>query len=337
MATENYCGPFVYKTKAGTIKLSYILMPEGRVVNTAAAGATPVWEWQYNLTDHLGNVRVVLRGNSPNTAVVCQENHYYPFGMLMGDIGSTYTNFANNKVAQPYLFGGKEYISDLGLDLIDFVARPYDPSGNHFWTQDPMAELYYQMSPYAYCANNPIIYIDPDGRKLEFADGTSDDYKKQFAATEQYLNEHGAGGILKSIRDNDATIYIAEGNNKTFFSPSNATITWDPNMGMTTNNAIDVSPATLLNHESDHALEGLINPEQKKIDKSTPDAQYGNKEEKRVITGSEQDTAKKLGEIKEGEVTRTNHDGTGYDTKGPTTTESANEIKIKPKKDEENK
>jgi RHS repeat-associated protein len=85
------------------------------------------------------------------------------FSGIMADIGSTYTNFANNKVAQPYLFGGKEYIPDLGLDWIDFVARPFDPSGNHFWTQDPMAELYYQMSPYAYCHNNPINMIDPNG------------------------------------------------------------------------------------------------------------------------------------------------------------------------------
>jgi RHS repeat-associated protein len=84
---------------------------------------------------------------------------------LIADIGSTYTNFANNKVAQPYLFNNKEYMPDLAIDIYDFGARPYDPSGNHFWTQDPMAELYYQMSPYAHCANNPIIYIDPDGMK----------------------------------------------------------------------------------------------------------------------------------------------------------------------------
>ena len=79
------------------------------------------------------------------------------------------------------------------------------------------------------------------------------------------------------------------------------------------------------------------NPGQKKIDINTPDAQYGNKEEKRVIEGSEQETAKKLGEIKEGEVTRTDHGGNGYETEGPTTTELKNEIIVTPKKDEEKK
>lgn len=48
---------------------------------------------------------------------------------------------------------------------------------------------------------------------------------------------------------------------------------------------------------------------------------YGNKEERRVITGSEQETAKKMGEIGKTEVTRTDHAGTLYETVGPTTTE----------------
>jgi len=61
-------------------------------------------------------------------------------------------------------------------------------------------------------------------------------------------------------------------------------------------------------------LQDDISPEQQEKDRKTPDAQYGNKEEKRVIEGSEQETAKKLGEIKEKEVTRKDHGGTLYQT-----------------------
>ena len=53
-------------------------------------------------------------------------------------------------------------------------------------------------------------------------------------------------------------------------------------------------------------------------DTQTANEQYGSNEEKRVIEGSEQNTAKALEEIKEGEVTRVDHLGIGYNTEGPT-------------------
>ena len=42
-----------------------------------------------------------------------------------------------------------------------------DPALRRFSTEDPMAEKYYSISPYAYCANNPILFIDPDGMQLK--------------------------------------------------------------------------------------------------------------------------------------------------------------------------
>jgi hypothetical protein len=92
-------------------------------------------------------------------------------------------------------------------------------------------------------------------------------------------------------------------------------------MGVLTNEYIELSPASVLNHEVDHALQYDQNEEQFTKDRNTKDPDYKNKEEKRVITGSEQETAKKLGEIKEGEVTRKDHGGQPYQTNGPTTTE----------------
>ena len=60
-------------------------------------------------------------------------------------------------------------------------------------------------------------------------------------------------------------------------------------------------------------------------------------EEKRVIEGSEKDTATKLGEIKEGESTRSDHKGTLYPTTSTTSTEVKTTIPevivIAPKKD----
>ncbi len=89
-----------------------------------------------------------------------------------------------------------------------------------------------------------------------------------------------------------------------------------------------LSPATILNHEADHALQEVKNPVQKAKDKGTSDLNYGNLEEKRVVTGSEQETARKHGEIKEGEVTRRNHEGTKYETISPTSVIGKNEIPV---------
>ena len=50
--------------------------------------------------------------------------------------------------------------------LLDFGARFYDPSTAIFLQQDPLAEKYYNISPYAYCANNPVNFVDPDGREV---------------------------------------------------------------------------------------------------------------------------------------------------------------------------
>ena len=109
-----------------------------------------------------------------------------------------------------------------------------------------------------------------------------------------------------------------------------------------------MSATSILNHEADHANQYDSNKEQYSKDtdsKTGKDAQYGNKEEKRVIEGSEKETATKLGEIKEGEETRNDHGGTLYPTTDPTSTEVKTNItgvdivapKTEPKKKEDKK
>jgi hypothetical protein len=42
-----------------------------------------------------------------------------------------------------------------------------DPAYGRFTTIDPLCEKYYWISPYVYCNNNPIRFIDPDGRDVK--------------------------------------------------------------------------------------------------------------------------------------------------------------------------
>jgi hypothetical protein len=82
-----YMGPFVHEgLQNGTSSLKYIITPEGRIINNGT-DSVPVWKWEYNLTDHLGNVRVVLTPSATAGYVtVLQEDNYFPFGMKMSFI-----------------------------------------------------------------------------------------------------------------------------------------------------------------------------------------------------------------------------------------------------------
>ena len=61
---------------------------------------------------------------------------------------------------------GKEFTGFDGLWWYDNDARQYDPLTMRFTTLDPLAANYPSLSPYSYCANNPVNYIDPDGKQI---------------------------------------------------------------------------------------------------------------------------------------------------------------------------
>jgi hypothetical protein len=179
--------------------------------------------------------------------------------------------------------------------------------------------------------NNPVNAVDPDGRKVYFAPCVSQEFKNQFATAVQYLNEKGAAGMLAKLHASDGIYYIAEARRDASFDYEINTINWDPNIGLLTNEGIVISPTSVLNHEIDYALQYDTNKKQYLEDRriKTTDG-YSNLEEKRVITGSEQTTARKLGEVGTGKVTRTDHKGTYYETKGVKSTEGKNEITVTP-------
>ena len=61
---------------------------------------------------------------------------------------------------------------------------------NRFNQMDPLCEKYYSVSPYAYCMNNPVRYIDPDGRDgMVTGRGTKDD---PYVITANYYYENGS-------------------------------------------------------------------------------------------------------------------------------------------------
>ena len=123
--------------------------------------------WNYYITDHLGSTRMVVDSNDSIREVI----NYYPFGSEMQmQVPAQMAETSRH----PFRFTGKELDSQNGLNCYDFGARWYDVAGVPMWTSvDPLAEKYYHISPYAYCMNNPIKFIDPDGRLVEEPQRTS--------------------------------------------------------------------------------------------------------------------------------------------------------------------
>ena len=63
-------------------------------------------------------------------------------------------------------FTGKERDSETGFSY--FGARYYDSDILTGWLSvDPLADKYPSLSPYAYCAWNPVKLVDPDGEDFK--------------------------------------------------------------------------------------------------------------------------------------------------------------------------
>ncbi|MDY6293551.1 MAG: RHS repeat-associated core domain-containing protein [Bacteroidales bacterium] len=304
--TRDYCGVYTYRNGA----IERILMGNGFMQDSL---------YFVQIKDYQGNVRAVLDQNHN----VVERNDYYPYGGLIN---------ASDTQLQPYKYSSKELDRENGLDLYDSQARWYDPMLPGTTIQDPLAEKYYSISPYTWCAGNPIEFVDLEGEKIRFANGVSEEFKQHFAQAVKYLNKHGMGGLLAKLERRKETIYIAEWKlieEGSFFDPSDKTIYWNPFGGLVTSLGVVLSPTTVLNHENDHALQELIDPDKKHQDLKTEDKRYKNKEEKRVITGIEQKTAKALGEIEDNQVTREDHEGNGVRTYGPTSNKIDENYKTK--------
>ncbi|MBP1646545.1 MAG: type secretion protein Rhs, partial [Bacteroidetes bacterium] len=108
-------------------------------------------------SDHLGSASYI----TDSSGIQTQQLVYLPFGEDWVDKKYNVSQFQT-----PYKFNGKEKDEETGYNY--YGARYYYDWASIWLSVDPMSDKYPSTSSYAYCRNNPIMLVDPDGR---------DDYK----------------------------------------------------------------------------------------------------------------------------------------------------------------
>jgi RHS repeat-associated protein len=129
----------------------------------ALVWAAPIWAQpragviEYYHVDALGSVRAVTNASGGTV----RTHHYHPFGEGVGVEATT----------DPMRFTGKPRDGETGLDYCG--ARYFAPRIGRFTTVDPILLVDRSIADpqswnrYSYTKNNPLRYVDPDGRIWE--------------------------------------------------------------------------------------------------------------------------------------------------------------------------
>ena len=146
--------------------------------------------------NYLGNVDMITNDNGH----IHQYFVYSPFGENM------YQYNRNSDFNSRYKFNGKELDEETGNGY--YGARYYNPKISVWLSVDPLAHKYPSSTPYNFVLNNPIHFVDPDGRVVIFVGGN---YGFPTAAccggTKKHWGEEWVENVKKRIQDYNAIYY----------------------------------------------------------------------------------------------------------------------------------
>jgi RHS repeat-associated protein len=204
--------------------LQFIFTPEGYVNNTVIDGIN-FFNYVYNYTDHLGNIRLSYTWDEEIEDIsILEEHQYYPFGLEHKYYNNTRKMYdkvskeitlqdgskANIVIPQviqvansgyQYQYNGKEWQDELGYNMYDMDMRQYDPAIARWIVQDPI--VHHNMSPYNAFDNNPVFWADPSGAAPIYNESTGQYVINGKEVTfEEALAYANAGGNSDGSNDN---------------------------------------------------------------------------------------------------------------------------------------
>ena len=144
--------------------------------------------------DHLGSASWVTSSNGD----VVQYLYYLPWG-------EDYLNQRRNGYAGArHTFSAKEKDTETGLSY--FGSRYYSSDLSIWLSVDPMASKYPSLSPYVYCANNPVMLVDPNGEEVDWVERTVNGkkevyYDRSVKSQADVDNKYGKNSGVRHLAD----------------------------------------------------------------------------------------------------------------------------------------
>ncbi|WP_250149327.1 RHS repeat-associated core domain-containing protein [Flagellimonas sp. 389] len=247
-----YAGNYVYEND----NLQFFSHPEGYVSPNGSGG----YDYVYNYTDHLGNVRLSYQDADNNGSIdpaneIIEENNYYPFGMKHSGYNGNVSPLGSS-LAKKFKYQGQELNNSLGYNMYEFELRHYDPTIGRFVTTDPYEQFH---SPYVAMGNNPIVSFDPDGGYCYDANGNQiacptdagdlyDDYVDSEENHITILDEAVVTEKSKETKANEA--YWAEINKRAEILNQLATLeTGKTSQGRAEEARVEATPLSIVSYE----------------------------------------------------------------------------------------
>ena len=150
-ANKNHAQSVIYEClNAGEVRA---FPPLSYLYELTSASQSPENERYFYHPDHLGSSSWITFTDGE----AVQHLHYLPYGEDL-------VNQQHTAVGAMYTFSAKEKDAETGYSY--FGSRYYNSDLSIWLSVDPMSDKYPSMSPYVYCANNPVKLVDPNGAEV---------------------------------------------------------------------------------------------------------------------------------------------------------------------------
>ena len=262
-------------------------------------------------------------------------------GVLFNTVTKSVVLIDEERVGESW-FGSKGPKKDDEMDGntgtgVDFREHVQASRVGRWLALDPLAMKYPYLSPYSFTADNPILFIDPNGKEIKIHDietgevhtfhpgdpvpaGASSFVRDVYVSLQYLSRSETAQGVIQDLYADRQVVTIIKGDNpnETHYLDQTNTLTYYAMGGLQTDNGSQ-TPALGLIHELGHAQLDVKSPIKKFFLSLIRWPKYDDLNEKYVIKNIETPVVEELGET----GTRKDHGGTGYYTQGPTSTAPA--------------